>query len=67
MKYPIKKDRNYTITKEWTGKDKPQYVIRFCNEWVDSKPTMSSATIRAIEVQFVNEWNSMIRSDEVQS
>ena len=49
MKYPIKKDRNYTITKEWTGKDRPQFVIRFCNEWVDSKPSLSKAMFHVLD------------------
>ena len=48
MYYPIKKDRRYTITKEYTGKAKPQYVIRFCNEWIDSRQFLNSAIVRAV-------------------
>ena len=48
MYYPIKKDRRYTITKEWTGKAKPQYVIRFCHEWIDSRQFLNSAIVRAV-------------------
>ena len=49
MFYPLKDDRRYTITKEWTGKDRPQYVIRFCNEWVDSKPSLSKAMFHVLD------------------
>lgn len=42
------KDGRYTITHEWTGKEKPQYVLRFCGEWVDSRPTKGAALMRAV-------------------
>ena len=49
MFYPLKDDRRYTITKEWRGKDKSKYVIRFCNEWVSSKPSLSKAMFHVLD------------------
>ena len=48
MYRPIEKDPRYTITKEWTGKEKPQFVVRFCDEWICSSPFYSSAVARAV-------------------
>ena len=45
---PIAKDPRYTITREWTGKAKPQFVVRFCDEWVDSFAYYESAKMRAV-------------------
>ena len=54
--YPISlvhsnsKDSRYTITQEYTGHPsaKPQFVIRFCGEWVDSNQFYASAVVRAV-------------------
>jgi len=48
--YPIPKDSRYTITQEYTGHPsaKPQFVIRFCDEWVDSSQFYTSAVVRAV-------------------
>jgi hypothetical protein len=48
MTYPIHRDRRYTVTKEFTGHAKPQWVVRFCGEWVASSPFYSSAVVRAV-------------------
>jgi hypothetical protein len=48
MKHPIKSDKRWTITLEHTGKPTPQHVIRFCGEWVDSRPTYGAAVLRAV-------------------
>ena len=48
MYRPIEKDPRYTITKEWTGKEKPQFVVRFCDEWICSTLFYNSAVIRAV-------------------
>jgi hypothetical protein len=45
---PIKSDRRWTITLEHTGHEKPQFVIRFCDDWVDSRSTYSAAVVRAV-------------------
>ena len=47
--YPISKDSRYTITQEYTGHSsaKPQFVIRFCGECVDSRQFYTSAVVRA--------------------
>ncbi len=29
-------DSRYDIRQEWTGQRKPQYVVRFCDDWVGS-------------------------------
>ena len=49
MSHITLEDGRYTITREWTGKEKPQFVVRFCSEWVDSKPTIGEAEARATE------------------
>ena len=48
--YPLSKDSRYTITKEYTGHEsgKPQFVIRFCGEWVGSSQFYTSAVVRAV-------------------
>ena len=48
MHYPINSDERYSIEREWTGKDKPQYVLRFCHGWIDSKPTLKGAISSAM-------------------
>lgn len=37
------KDGRWSIAQEWCGKEEPQYVLRFCGEWVESYPTASAA------------------------
>jgi hypothetical protein len=48
--YPISKDARYTITQEYTGHPSanPQFVIRFCGDWVGSSQFYTSAVMRAI-------------------
>jgi len=48
--YPIERDHRYTINKEYTGHPsaKPQFVIRFCGDWVDSRQSYTSAVVRAV-------------------
>lgn len=29
-----RKDRRYTITREFCGYSKPQWVVRFCGDWI---------------------------------
>lgn len=48
MFYQLPSDQRYTITKEWTGKEKPQYVVRFCGEWIASCQFKSSAITLAV-------------------
>ena len=48
MHRPIEKDPRYTITKECTGKEKPQFVLRFCDDWICSTSFFNSAVIRAV-------------------
>jgi hypothetical protein len=43
--HPTKSDNRWTITREHTGKPAPQYVIRFCGDWIDSAPTYAAAAI----------------------
>lgn len=45
---PVSNDKRYTIAKEYTGKDKPQWVLRYCGDWVCSSPFLSTVAIRAI-------------------
>lgn len=36
-------DLRYTCQPEWCGFSTPQYVARFCGEWIESAPTQSEA------------------------
>lgn len=45
---PVSSDSRYTITLEYTGKADPQYVLRFCGEWIASSAFYSSMVTRAI-------------------
>jgi hypothetical protein len=44
-----KRDGRYTVTKEWTGEKSPQWIVRFCDEWVTSCPGRADA-LRAANV-----------------
>jgi hypothetical protein len=46
--HPIKSDNRYSVTKEFTGHEKPQWVVRFCGQWVDSSAFYSSAVVKAV-------------------
>jgi hypothetical protein len=46
--YPVKNDARYSIDLEWCGFDKPKYVLRFCDEWVDCFQSKSAAIVRAV-------------------
>lgn len=43
----LRSDQRYTITREWTGRERPQWVVRFCDEWISAFDYKSSAMIRA--------------------
>ena len=45
---PIRSDRRWTVTREYTGKAKPQFVIRFCGDWIDSRTTYPAAVTCAV-------------------
>lgn len=38
-----KPDRRWRVRPEMTGQPEAQYVIRFCDEWVTSRPTLDEA------------------------
>ncbi len=44
----LKSDKRYSITREWTGREKPQWVVRFCGEFVSSHAFHSAALMRAV-------------------
>jgi hypothetical protein len=48
MNHPIKSDNRYSVTKEFTGHEKPQWVVRFCGQWVDSSAFYTSAVVKAV-------------------
>jgi hypothetical protein len=50
-KYPITSDRRWTITLEYCGMKDPQYIIRFCDKWVDKRATYASAVVRTINAK----------------
>ena len=46
--FPIKSDKRYTITLEYCGYEKPKYVLRFCDDWIDCFTFKSAAIVRAV-------------------
>lgn len=49
MIYPINDDKRYTISREWTGREKPDFVARFCEEWIGASASPEGAIRIAIE------------------
>lgn len=49
MSYELPSDPRYTVTQEWTGHEKPQFVIRFCGDWIASRQFLGSAIMLAAE------------------
>ena len=47
MSYTLPSDPRYTVTQEWTGHAKPQFVVRFCGEWIASRQFRGSAIMLA--------------------
>lgn len=52
---PIKSDQRWTVTREFCGLPTAQFVIRFCGEWVDSRPTYLAAVLRAVGAKAVRD------------
>lgn len=52
---PISSDQRWSVTEEWTGKKTPQFVIRFCETWVDSRSTYAAAVVRAVDAKAVRD------------
>ena len=48
MSYTIPSDSRYSVTKEWTGHKKQQYVVRFCGEWLGSRQFRGSAILLVV-------------------
>jgi hypothetical protein len=48
MIHPIKSDQRYSVALEWTGHEKPKWVVRFCGQWVDSSAFCASAVAMAV-------------------
>lgn len=46
--YPVSKDHRYTVEKEFCGHPAPQFIARFCNEWIGQSQFYSSAALLAI-------------------
>lgn len=40
---PRTPDRRYTVQREWCGHIRPQWVARFCDQWIGAAPTRRSA------------------------
>jgi len=51
LHYPVhhpgirKIDSRYTVGKEWTGHEAPQFVARFCGEWIGASKFYLSAVV----------------------
>lgn len=48
MSYTIPSDSRYSVTQEWTGHKKQQYVVRFCGNWLDSRKYRTDALVVAL-------------------
>jgi hypothetical protein len=48
MMHPIKSDQRYSVAREYTGHVKPQWVVRFCGQWVDSSAFCASVVAMAV-------------------
>jgi hypothetical protein len=46
--HPIAKDHRYIVTREWCGCEKPQFIIRFCGEWIDRRSNYQAAVVLAV-------------------
>lgn len=46
--HPIKSDQRWTVTREHTGAATPQFVIRFCGDFIDARSTYPAAVTRAV-------------------
>jgi len=54
MSNPIK-DKRYTVTKEYTGKPAPQFVVRFCGEFIASRSTYGAAVLAATNHRMIRD------------
>ncbi len=52
---PIHSDQRWTVTREYTGAAKPQFVVRFCGDWIDSRTTYPAAVTRAVGAKAVRD------------
>ena len=48
MFYPVGKDKRYTVTREYIGKEKPYFVARFCGDWIGASAFYDSAAMLTI-------------------
>ena len=48
MYRPVEKDPRWTISREWTGQEKPQFVVRFCDDWIGQRAFFDSAVMLAV-------------------
>ncbi len=48
----MKADSRYTVAREFTGAPRPQYVTRFCGEWIGASATRKDARILATSHRF---------------
>jgi|TARA_R110002126_G_scaffold96265_1_gene225263 hypothetical protein len=46
--HPIHNDDRYSIQQEYTGAAKPQWVARFCGEWIGASQFYGSALVQAV-------------------
>lgn len=46
--HPIHNDDRYSIQQEYTGAATPQWVARFCGEWIGASQFYGSALVQAV-------------------
>lgn len=42
------RDKRYHVAREYCGKAKPEFVLRFCDEFIVSSPFYSTVLMRAV-------------------
>lgn len=47
-KMKLHSDHRYTVTLEFCGEANPQWIVRFCGEWVSKHANKGAALIRAV-------------------
>ena len=51
----VKRDRRYSVTREYHGDSEPSFVLRFCGEWVNHSDNPEQAWLKAAEHKKENE------------
>lgn len=53
----IQRDKRFTITKEYGGHSKKEYVLRFCGEFINSHSNKNDCYHSAVNCKYFIDWN----------